>query len=63
MADRLVVGDTVTLTNTFKVSGTATDPTTISLVVTDPAGTATTYTYAAATKAASRPRELGSGRE
>lgn len=49
MADRLVVGDTVTLTNTFKVSGTATDPTTISLVVTDPAGTATTYTYAGAT--------------
>lgn len=49
MADRFVVGDTVTLTNTFAVSGTATDPTTVSLVVTDPAGTATTYTYAGAT--------------
>lgn len=49
MADRFVVGDTVTLTNTFKVSGTATDPSTVSLVVTDPAGTATTYTYAGAT--------------
>ncbi len=49
MANRLVVGDTVTLTNTFKVAGTATDPTTITLVVTDPAGTATTYTYAGAT--------------
>lgn len=49
MADRFVLGDTVTLTNTFAVSGTATDPTTVSLVVTDPAGTATTYTYAGAT--------------
>lgn len=49
MSDRFVVGDTVTLTNTFAVSGTATDPTTVSLVVTDPAGTATTYTYAGAT--------------
>lgn len=49
MAERFVVGDTVTLTNTFKVSGTATDPSTVSLVVTDPAGTATTYTYAGAT--------------
>ncbi|WP_028192941.1 hypothetical protein [Salinispora pacifica] len=37
-----------TLTNTFAVSGTPTDPTTISLVITDPTGTATTYTYAAA---------------
>lgn len=49
MADRFVVGATVTLTNTFAVSGTATDPTTVSLVVTDPAGTATTYTYAGGT--------------
>jgi len=49
MADRLVVGDTVTLTNTFAVSGTATDPTTVTLVVTDPTGTATTYTYAGGT--------------
>lgn len=49
MADRFVVGDTVTLTNTFAVAGTATDPTTISLVVTDPSGNADTYTYAGAT--------------
>ena len=49
MAERFVVGDTVTLSNTFKVSGTATDPTAISLAVTDPAGTATTYTYAGGT--------------
>lgn len=49
MADRFVVGDTVTLTNTFAVSGTATDPTTVSLVVTDPTGSATTYTYAGGT--------------
>lgn len=49
MAERFVVGDTVTLSNTFKVSGTATDPTTVSLTVTDPTGTATTYTYAGAT--------------
>jgi hypothetical protein len=37
-----------TLTNTFKVGGTATDPTTVSLTVTDPNGTSTTYTFAAA---------------
>ena len=49
MADRFVVGDTVTLTNTFAVSGVATDPTTVSLVVTDPTGTATSYTYAGGT--------------
>lgn len=36
-----------TLTNTFKnSSGVATDPTTISLTVTDPTQTSTTYTYA-----------------
>lgn len=34
------------LTNTFSVSGTPTDPTAISLIVTDPEGTATTYTFA-----------------
>lgn len=49
MADRFVVGDTVTLTNAFAVDGTATDPTTITLVVTDPSGNADTYTYAGAT--------------
>lgn len=36
-----------TLTNTFKVGGVATDPTTISLAITAPSGTTTTYTYAA----------------
>jgi len=38
----------VTLSNTFTVDGVATDPTTVSLTVVDPAGTSTTYTYAAA---------------
>lgn len=38
-----------TLTNTFSVAGTPTDPTTISLTVTSPSGAATTYTYAGAT--------------
>jgi hypothetical protein len=37
-----------TLTNTFSVNGTPTDPATISLEITDPTGAATTYTYAAA---------------
>lgn len=37
-----------TLTNTFAVADVATDPTTVVLVVTDPAGTATTYQYALA---------------
>lgn len=37
-----------TLTNTFKVDGVATDPDTVSLIITDPEGTATTYTFAAA---------------
>lgn len=36
-----------TLTNVFKVSGVATDPTTVSCVVTAPDGTETTYTYPA----------------
>lgn len=38
-----------TLTNTFQVAGVNTDPTTITLVVTDPLGVATTYTHAGAT--------------
>lgn len=46
--DRYVAGDVVTLGNTFRVASTATDPTTVSLAVTNPAGTTTTYTYAAA---------------
>lgn len=37
-----------TLTNTFSVSGTPTDPTTVSLVVTDPLSNQTTYTYGGA---------------
>jgi hypothetical protein len=37
-----------TLTNTFSVLGAPTDPTAISLVVTDPTGAATTYTFALA---------------
>lgn len=35
-----------TLSNTFSVSGVATDPTTVTLEVTDPLGTTTTYTQA-----------------
>jgi hypothetical protein len=35
-----------TLTNTFSVDGTPTDPTTISLVITDPENTSTEYTFA-----------------
>lgn len=38
-----------TLTNTFSVNGTPTDPTTITLTVTDPTGASTSYTYALAT--------------
>lgn len=50
MADRHVVGDTVRITNTFSVAGTPTDPTTVTLVVTDPSGnTEGTYTYGGAT--------------
>ncbi len=43
------LGDTVSLQNVFKVSGAPTDPTTITLVVTDPTGTPTTYTFGDAT--------------
>lgn len=43
-----LVGESVVLTNTFTVAGVATDPTTVSLAVTTPAGVTTTYTYAAA---------------
>lgn len=42
MPERFLVGDTVKLTNTFKVSGTATDPTSVTLTVTDPSGNDTT---------------------
>jgi hypothetical protein len=37
-----------TIRNVFKVDGVATDPSTISLTITDPTGAATTYTYGAA---------------
>lgn len=40
----IVDGDTVVITNTFSVSGTPTDPTAITVVLTDPDGDATTYT-------------------
>ncbi len=40
------VNDSVTLGNTFRVAGAATDPTAVSLTVTNPAGTSNTYTYA-----------------
>lgn len=50
MADRLVVGDATRLGNTFTVSGVNTDPTTVTLVVTDPSGNVEgTYTYAGGT--------------
>ena len=38
--------EVATLTNTFSVGGTATDPTTITLIITDPESTTTTYTFA-----------------
>lgn len=43
------VGQQVRLTVTFTVSAAATDPTTVTLKVKDPAGTITTYTYAGST--------------
>lgn len=43
------ISATVTMRCNFKVDTALTDPTTISLTVTDSAGTATTYTYAGAT--------------
>lgn len=39
-----LTNDPVVLTNTFTVNNVATDPTTISLTVVNPAGTSTTYT-------------------
>ena len=50
MADRHIVGDTVRIGNTFNVDDVNTDPTTVTLVVTDPSGnTEGTYTYAGST--------------
>lgn len=42
------INDAVTLRGTFKVGTTLTDPTTISLSVTDPSGNVAAYTYALA---------------
>lgn len=47
MSDRFVVGDSVHLENSFYVGTTLTDPTAISLAITNPSGTTATYTYAA----------------
>lgn len=44
---RFLAGENATFGNTFTVLGVNTDPTTIALTITDPAGTAVTYTYAA----------------
>ena len=50
MTDRTIVGDTVHLETGFYVDGTLTDPTTVTLVVTDASGnTEGTYTYAGGT--------------
>ena len=49
MPDNLHVGDALQLKATFTVSGTKTDPTTITLEVKDPSGNTDTYTYADAT--------------
>jgi hypothetical protein len=46
MANIYDIGDAVRVKATFSVSGTATDPTTVTLKVKDPSGTISTYTYA-----------------
>lgn len=43
--------DIATLTKTFQVAGVNTDPTTVSCVITDPAGVSTTHTYLGAAPA------------
>lgn len=45
----LTVGDLVRVSAEFTVSGTATDPSTVTLKVKDPSGTTATYTYAGST--------------
>ena len=40
------IGDVVRMTGTFTVSSVATDPTTVTLKVKNPAATVSTYTYA-----------------
>ena len=47
MANTYDIGDVVRLTGTFTVSGSATDPTTITLKVKPGGGTLLSYTYAA----------------
>jgi len=42
-------GSTIRLSVVFTVSGTATDPTTVTLKTENPSGTQTSYTYAAGT--------------
>lgn len=42
-------GQSLKLRATFTVDGAVTDPTSITLIVRDPAGTSNTYTYAGAT--------------
>lgn len=49
MPDSIYVGSAIQLKATFTVSGTNTDPTTISLEVKDPSSNTDTYTYAGAT--------------
>jgi hypothetical protein len=44
----MIVGDIATLTNTWTIDGTPTDPTTVSLTTVTPAGATSTVTYAAA---------------
>jgi hypothetical protein len=46
MANTYDIGDLVRVTGTFTVSGTATDPTTITLKVLPPGSAVLTYTYA-----------------
>jgi hypothetical protein len=48
MANTYDIGDVVRLTGTFSVSGTNTDPTTVTLRVMDPTGNKDVYTYALA---------------
>lgn len=43
------LGTAVTVSATFAVSSTNTDPTTVTLEITDPGGNTDTYTYAGAT--------------
>ena len=49
MASEFDINDTPTFSCTFDVSGTNTDPTTVSLLVEKPDKSSTTYTYAGGT--------------